>query len=248
GGYIAHRDGTALCRQLTHEFAAHPGAAAGYHGDPAGEVFHRFPPSRSHRRRIDLPTQAITRKPFASENAIHALPLRPQAIAFYPTSRGRCRASTPSGSRNSCTMVKWLAPATGISAPGKWDAERASCSRRLSDTSGGSSAVPYAIASGLFTPGSRSGERVAISWSVSRSFSFRTVSRNGPSSKIPEIARPAFTSRCPRHSAVRCPPADQPDSTTFPLMPCAGPCAASQFSAASISAAISLSDASGASV
>ena len=42
GGHIAHRDGAALGHQLTHEFAAHPRAAAGHHGDPAGEVFHWF--------------------------------------------------------------------------------------------------------------------------------------------------------------------------------------------------------------
>jgi hypothetical protein len=40
GGHIAHRDGTALGHQLTDELAAHSRAAAGHHGDPAGEVFH----------------------------------------------------------------------------------------------------------------------------------------------------------------------------------------------------------------
>jgi len=51
------------------------------------------------------------------------------------------------------------------------------------------------------------------------------------------------------HRFVRVgPPPDQPDSTTGPWTPCAGPCAASQSSAALISATSSVNDASGASV
>jgi len=60
---------------------------------------------------------------------------------FHASSRS-WRVSSPSASRNSCTMVKWSAPATGISGPGRCSADRLACRSRLSATSGGSSAVP----------------------------------------------------------------------------------------------------------
>src|SRR4051794_4577459 len=66
---------------------------------------------------------------------------RREGPAPHASSRS-CRVSSPSASRSSWVMVKWSAPATGISAPGRCSADRLACSARLSATSGGSSAVP----------------------------------------------------------------------------------------------------------
>lgn len=101
---------------------------------------------------------------------------------------------------------------------------------------------------GLFSIGSRNGDSVSISVSVSRIASFRYTSRIGPSSYTPETGSPADTRGCFSPIAAKCPPADQPDSTTLPVIPCSAPCAASQSSAAWISATISVSVASGVSV
>ena len=53
-GNIAHRDGAALGYKLTHKLSAHPRAAAGDHGDPAGKVFHWFSLPRDRRRCADI--------------------------------------------------------------------------------------------------------------------------------------------------------------------------------------------------
>jgi len=53
-----------------------------------------------------------------------------------------CRVRMPSLSRSSWVIVKWSAPATATSGPGRCWADLLSCSVRLSATKGGSSAVP----------------------------------------------------------------------------------------------------------
>src|SRR6185312_3661489 len=65
-----------------------------------------------------------------------------QAEADLHANSRSWRVSSPSASRSSWTMVKWSAPATGISGPGRCSADRRACRSRLSATSGGSSAVP----------------------------------------------------------------------------------------------------------
>jgi hypothetical protein len=99
---------------------------------------------RPARRLALLRVLRVEHLPVCAPSSQEGYP-KPGAASFVQrsgNSNGKYRVRMPSWSRSSFVMVKWLAPETGIRAPGRCAAERSACRSLLSDISGGSSAVP----------------------------------------------------------------------------------------------------------